>query len=189
LKKFLILFLLLAGGLHLHAFEVHAETLEYPFDEIRIVEAFKFEIVITQTPNALSIFFDVVQVNDVLTVYIGTLVLVDQGVENQSQTKILILSTAEDVDLARWIINSGSWSETEEWLEFSNPIQINPTIGVVKDLSIPLIQIGYRKDVVNTTFTFYDNTGALFTMVEDSLVIETGLSILISAYVPVGEAS
>ncbi|HBG33031.1 MAG TPA: hypothetical protein DDW82_04875 [Acholeplasmataceae bacterium] len=187
MKKVWIVLLLLASVMNFSLFETNAETLEYPFDEIRIVEAFKFDIIILSVPDDLSLLKDHVEINDVLTVYVGTLVLVQDGIANSSQTHMMILTTSSDIDLARWIVNSGSWTDIEEWLEFSNHIQINPEIGVVKDLSIPLIQIGYRKNITLNTYTFYDNTGNDFPMVPGSLEIETGLSIIISAYVPVEE--
>ena len=187
MKKVWIVLLLLASVMNFSLFETKAETLEYPFDEIRIVEAFKFDIIILSVPDDLSLLKDHVEINDVLTVYVGTLVLVQDGIANSSQTHMMILTTSNDIDLARWVVNSGSWSDTEEWLEFSNHIQINPEIGVVKDLSISLMQIGYRKNITLNTYTFYDNTGNDFPMVPGSLEIETGLSIIISAYVPVEE--
>lgn len=185
MKKLIIVILLIVGAFHFSIFELKAETLEYPFDEIRIVEAFKFDILISELPNSDSLLFDQVELNDVLTVYIGTLVLVDQGVASSQETTIMILTTSDDIDLARWIVNSGSWSDTEHYLTFSNHIQINPTIGVVKDLSIPLIQISYRKLVIDNSYTFIDNVGDQYPMIANSYVLETDLNIIISAYVPV----
>ena len=185
MKKLLIAILLVLGAFHFSIFDLKAETLEYPFDEIRIVEAFKFDILITEIPNDNSMLKDYVEINDVITIYIGSLLMVEQGGESTNPTTIMIVTTADDVDLARWIVNSGSWSETEHNLEFSNHIQINPTIGVVKDLSITLIQIGYRLVIADNSYTFIDNVGDQYPMIEDSYVLETDLNIVISAYVPV----
>ncbi|MDO9630066.1 MAG: hypothetical protein Q7I99_09220, partial [Acholeplasmataceae bacterium] len=71
---------------------------------------------------------------------------------------------------------------------YANWKTINPTIGVIKDFTIPsLFEISYRYDIVANTYQFIDNEGGVYPMVLGSYQFEANLEIIISAYEPEGQ--
>ena len=158
-----------------------AADLEYPFDSITIVSAYKFEVAIDAAPGIDSFLFNQVLVDEVLTVYVGKLeMILDESFSFESI--ILIVTTASDVDVCRWIINTYAWLGTDhEMWQFASHITIDPTIGVVKDLTM-VSQSATVNLIAAATYEFQDNLGATFAMVPGTLLVEPALDILIAAY-------
>jgi hypothetical protein len=162
---------------------VLADSVAYPFEAIRIVEAQRFQITVPETIVDTSLFFSDVTVGETLNVYIGSLTLV-QG-EDSVATSMIVVSTEEGNDLAQYIINSRSLNEEFETFSFAWHILIDPTIGVYKDLDKVLnMKELYLKQTLGTdSWEFRDDQQTLYPMVENSFAFETNLDILIAAYV------
>ena len=190
MRKILILFTLIASTFVVFSLKAHAEdVLTYPFDSIRIVSAFKFDILIEEEPLADSIFYGQVALDEVVTIYVGNLEFIFEGVPVSGSDSIMIVTNEAGVDIARWLINSGSSDlETYRNESFASWITINPTIGVIKDFTGLTISIGYTEDLITHAYTFKDNLEKEYTMITDSFVSEEGLDILISAYVAEDES-
>ncbi len=188
MKKVLILFALLLFGWQLRTIQLAAEDLYYPFDSITIVEAFKFDIQVLTTLDPDSLLFDSVAVDDVLTIYVGTLSFVANGVPSTGSANILIVSKSDGTDLVRFLVNNYSFypDVSRSW-GFASHILIDPLIGVHKDLSIVSQELGVIENIAAGTWRFVDNKGGVFEALPGTFAIETELSILISAYTEVGE--
>jgi hypothetical protein len=166
---------------------VLADTVAYPFEAIRIVEAKRFQVTVPEAIVDTSLFFSDVTVGETLNVYVGSLTLV-QG-EDSVATSMIVVSTEEGTDLAQYIINSSSLNEEFETFSFAWHILIDPTIGVYKDLDKVLnMKELYLKHTIGTdSWEFRDDQQTLYPMVENSFAFETNLDILIAAYVESSE--
>ena len=166
---------------------VLADTVAYPFEAIRIVEAKRFQVTVPETIVDTSLFFSDVTVGETLNVYIGSLTLVQS--EESFPTAMIVVSTEEGVDLAQFIINSGFVDEEFETFSFAWHILIDPTIGIYKDLDKVLnMKELYLKHTLGTdSWEFRDDQQTLYPMVENSFAFETNLDILIAAYVESSE--
>ncbi|GEM_PF-2723813 len=86
--------------------------------------------------------------------------------------------------VAAWLVNSGSTDlSTYDTNAYASWITIDPSIGVVKDFTGLIIEISCYHDLINDTYKFIDNTNHQYPMVTNTFVSETGLDILVSAYV------
>lgn len=160
------------------------EVYVYPFDSIRITSAFKFEIIIEEEPLEASILYGQVAVDEIVTIYVGNLEFIFEGLPTSGSNAIMIVTNEAGVDLAAWLVNSGgSDLETYSSASFASWITIDPDVGVVKDFSGNNIEIGYLYTFLTSTYTFIDNLDQSYVMIADSLEVESDLDILISAYV------
>lgn len=163
-----------------------ADTIEYPFDEISIIAATKFEITIDEEPSETSVLYGQVEAGDTLTVYIGELKFMMEGIMVEASPSIMIVTTEDDTDILRWLINSqGSDLENYEMRSYASWILVDSLIGVVKDLSLPQMEVSFNHNLVDDTYTFTDNAGHSILMNASSLESEEDLSIVISAYTEV----
>lgn len=177
----LLLFTVLSLGI-LSCNSIQAETYEYPFDSITITSAFQFQVTLTEEPNENSILYGNVSQGETFTVYVGSLEFMADGTLTEGSGSIMILTDSDDNDFARWLINSQNSSGAYITHSFGSWIQINPTLGVVKDLTNPQKEIGYRVNQDSTEFIFEDDLNMLYPMVTDSYVLLEDLNIQVSAY-------
>jgi hypothetical protein len=188
MKKVLILVALLLFGWQLRTLHLAAEDLYYPFDSITIVEAFKFEVQVLSALDSDSLLYGSVDVDDVLTIYVGTLSFVANGVPSSGSANIIIVSKSDGTDLVRFLVNNYSFypDVSRSW-GFASHILIDPLVGVHKDLSIVSQELIVIENIALGTWRFVDNKGGVFEALPSSFMIETDLSILISAYTGSGE--
>lgn len=189
MKKTLILFMLVFSIFALFKMDSNAEEiLTYPFDSIRIVSAFKFDILIEEEPLETSFLYGQVELNETITIYVGNLEFIFEDQPVQGSGSIMIVTNTLGVDIAAWLNNSGS-SDLETFRSefYGSWITIDPNVGVIKDLNGTQFSIGYIENLVTHDFKFVDNLNNEFLMVDGSLVNEEDLDILISAYVEVIE--
>ena len=185
MRKILILFTLIASTFVVFSLRSNAEdTITYPFDSISIVSAYKFDILIDEEPLENSLFYGQVVLDEVVTIYVGQLEFIFEGNPVSGSDSIMIVTNASGVDLARWLLNSGSSDlVTYRSQSYASWITINPTIGVIKDFTGTQMSIGCSQDLVSLSYTFFDNLGKEYTMIPESFVSEEGLDIVVSAYV------
>jgi hypothetical protein len=189
MKKILFLFMLVLSIFTLFKMDSNAEEiLTYPFDSIRIISAFKFDVLIDEEPLETSFLYGQVSLNETITIYVGNLEFIFEDEPVQGSGSIMIVTNAVGVDIASWLNNSGS-SDLETYRSefYGSWITIDPNVGVIKDFSGAQYSIGYIKDLVTDKYTFVDDLNNEFLMLEDSFVIEENLDILISAYEEVVE--
>jgi hypothetical protein len=181
LRKLLLLFALTLSFTLFAIPEAEAADLEYPFDSITIVSAYKFEVAVDAAPGAESFLYGQVLVDEILTVYVGVLeMILDETLSCASM--IVIVTTPGGVDVCRWIINSYALLGTDhEMWQFASHITIDPAIGVVKDLGIAS-QSATVNLIAAATYEFQDNLGATYAMVPGTLLVEPTLDIVIAAY-------
>jgi hypothetical protein len=132
MKKILVIFALFLFTILTKTVSVHAEDpLVYPFDSITIVEAFKFNVEVTVSVDADSLLYGLVEVGEILTVYIGTLDFVLDGVPSSGSSKVLLISNTLGTDLVRFLVNNYSFYEgiSQSW-GFASHILIDPAVGV-----------------------------------------------------------
>lgn len=188
MKKLMIMVLLLLFGIQIRSLNLFAEDIYYPFDSIKIVEAFKFDVTVTTAVDPESLLYGHVAINDVITIYVGTLEFIKDSLPSSGSANILIVTGADGVDIARFLINNYSYhTEISRVYGFASHILIDPLIGVHKDMSIQSKQLVVFEDIANVTWEFRDNIGLAFPANAGSYELETGLSILISAYTEAGE--
>ena len=189
MKKILILCMLVISIFTLFKMDSNAEDiLTYPFDSIRIISAFKFDIIIDEEPLETSFLYGQVALDETITIYVGSLEFIFEGQPVQGSGSIMIVTNALGEDIVAWLNNSGSSDlETYKTEGYASWITIDPNIGVIKDFTGTQISIGYIEDLVTSEFSFVDNLENEFLMIEESFVIEEDLDILISAYEEVVE--
>ena len=188
MKKLVLIFLMLLFGLQIRSLNLFAEDIYYPFDSITIVEAFKFDVTITTEPDPLSLLYGHVAINDVITIYVGTLEFIDNGTPSSGSANVLIVTGADGTDIVRFLINSYSYyPDVSRTYSFASHIMIDPLIGVHKDMSMESQTMIVMEDIVNNSFEFVDNKGLQLSALLGTYEHETGLSIQISAYTEVGE--
>lgn len=161
---------------------VKAETYEYPFDSIRIISAFQFQVTLDEEPDENSILYGNVSIGETFTVYVGNLEFIFEGAEVQGSGSIMILTDSDNNDFARWLNNSASNSGDFIQYSYGSWIQINPTLGVVKDLSNGQFEIGYKENTETMEYVFFDDLNNTYPMVANSYDAIENLDILISAY-------
>ncbi|BCR35909.1 hypothetical protein [Mariniplasma anaerobium] len=189
MKKILLLFMLVISIFTIFKMDSNAEEiLTYPFDSIRIVSAFKFDILIDEEPLETSFLYGQVELNEIITVYVGNLEFIFEDQPVQGSGSIMIVTNALGEDIATWLNNSGS-SDLETYRSefYGSWITIDPNVGVIKDFSGDQFSIGYIEDLVIHNYKFVDNLNNEFLMIDGSLIIEEDLDILISAYIEVIE--
>lgn len=179
-KKSLLVFALGLFAMAAFVTPAHAENLVYPFDSITIVEAYKYDVLVTYAPQTGS-FLEGQIVGDTLTIYVGNIEM-QMDANLSSSSKVVIVTNSLGVDLARWIINSYYWQgENQESFIFASHITIDPLIGVVKLMDIPSVSATVKKIGVDS-YEFLDDFQQTHLMVPGTYAFETGLSIVISAY-------
>jgi len=188
MKKVMILFLMIIMGLQIRSLDLFAEDIYYPFDSITIVEAFKFDIQVTTAVDSDSLLFGHVEINEILTIYVGTLEFIANGVPSSGSANILIVSQADGPDIARFLINNYAYyPDVSRSYGFASHILIDPLVGVHKDMSIQSQELVVIENIANSTWAFHDNKGLAFPGLVGTYFSETGLSIQISAYTETGE--
>jgi len=90
MKKVMILFLMIIMGLQIRSLDLFAEDIYYPFDSITIVEAFKFDIQVTTAVDSDSLLFGHVEINEILTIYVGTLEFIANGVPSSGSSTTML---------------------------------------------------------------------------------------------------
>jgi len=187
MKKLLILFVFTLLALQFRAVNIaKAEDLLYPFDSITIVEAFRFDVEITVLPSSTSLLYNQVELGDVLTVYVGALEFVKDGVPSSGSGNVLIITNEADVDLLQFLVNNYTFypSVSVQW-GFASHILIDPAVGVFKDMDI--LQSGSQEmtvyhDLTLDTWKLFDNTGLEMPFMVGTYAEEPSLNIVISAY-------
>ena len=161
------------------------EVYVYEFDQITITEAYRFQITITDEPVAGSVLEGHVQVNDVLTVYVGSLVFQNEGSLYGGNEKMIVLTKADDTDIARYLLNSmGTDLVTYRGESYGNWKTMDPEVGVVKDFSIPLqYEISIYYHIVENHYDFIDNKNTTYPMMEGTYEYLPDLNLIIKAYV------
>lgn len=188
MKKLFVLLIIFTSGLFITSETTHSETIEYPFEQIRIVSATQFTVTLDNAPAQDSILNGNVAAGETFTVYIGELEFIYDGTTANSTSSIMILTDASDNDFLQWIVNSGTYDPGNyEEVYYASWILIDPEIGVIKDLEQVEQQVGYYKDLLNNeTYDFIDNLDNTYLMDDGSLQELTDLDIVISAYVEEG---
>ncbi|MDO9628445.1 MAG: hypothetical protein Q7I99_00975, partial [Acholeplasmataceae bacterium] len=97
MKKILVtfLFVFLCLGIKVNSIYAADEVITYPFDQITIVEAFHFNVSVDTLPSEDSILFGLVEVNDIINVYIGILEFADDAGTNFFGEQIMIIKVDE----------------------------------------------------------------------------------------------
>lgn len=180
MKKLSLLLMLLVLMCSMTTVNADQDVLVYPFDSITITRAFHFKVTIDQEVSTESYLYGHVVVGEEVDIFVGYLVF-ENGGANAGESQILIVTNEAGEDLARWVINS-TWLQVNGYYysEYSNHIQIDPNVGVHKDLTIPLKQIGVTYDPDIKDGYMKDNTSMIFNSIDDTYVYEEGLSIVIS---------
>lgn len=162
---------------------VFTENISYPFDNITIVEAKKFDITIPNNITPESLLFGIVEADEIITVYIARIVMKEVGSIQTSESTVLILSDADENDLIRYIINNFYQQiDIRMGYGFAAHILIDATMGVYKDMTLinEMKEIGILHDLVSNHLKLIDNTGLEIPMIEGSYELKTNLNILIS---------
>jgi len=178
-------------GIQAKAITANAEDISYRFDSITIVEAFKFDVEVSTALAADSLLYGLVEIGDILTVYVGTLEFISEGVPSSGSANVLIISNAEEEDLVRFLVNNYAFYEgaSRSW-GFASHILIDPEVGVFKDMTIlnsGLKEMSVFENIALGTWSLFDNKGLEMPFMAGSYAVETGLSIQISAYAGAGE--
>jgi len=188
MKKVILMFFMLILGFQFYSLNVFAEDIYYPFDSITIIEAFKFDVQVTTAVNEESLLYGNVNIDEVLTIYVGSLDFIANGVPSSGSAHILIVSDSDGIDIARFLINNYTYyPDVSRSYGFASHILIDPLVGVHKDMSIQSQELVVIEDIANNTWEFRDNKGLAFLGIADTYVLETGLSVQISAYTEVGD--
>ncbi|MFH0993131.1 MAG: hypothetical protein V1761_02145 [bacterium] len=184
MKKLLLLGAFLTCLFLTQSFDLRADTISYPFDSIRIVSAYRFDIEIATAPDPTSILYAGSEVDDILTVYVGALEYMNDGEIVSGSDSILIITDAEDETLVAFLINSFSTDLlTYAQYSYASWITINPEVGVIKDFTVALFELTVYHDLTLGTYKLIDNATSEFSMVSGSYLEEPVLDILISAFV------
>ncbi|MCK7488578.1 MAG: hypothetical protein MZU97_26095 [Bacillus subtilis] len=94
MKKLLLVLFVSVLSLISFTTPVQAETLEYPFDEIKIVSAYRFQVLIDAEPNAASFLAGQVVLGDPLFVYVGALEMKLDGLLAMGSSIVIITNNA-----------------------------------------------------------------------------------------------
>lgn len=183
MKKIVLLAVFFISIFSVQGTTSRAEEIVYPFDSITIVSAFTFDILIEELPAEESVLFGHVTAGETIAVYVGNLEFVFEGEPVQGSGSIIILTNENDEDFVAWLLNSGGSGDGGAYdAQFGSWITIDAEVGVVKDLSDGMTEVGYSKSATDE-FTFKDNLNVQYPMVVGSYVLEESLNITISAYV------
>lgn len=165
---------------------VHAEEIIYPFDSIKIISAFTFDVECTDAPIEDSYLYDYVEEGETISVYVGKIIF--EGQENSSSSIVIITNEANE-DIARWIINGGGYNTDtlEEGFSFSSHITVNPTVGIIKNFDnftyLAEVSRNHGTDVCTFTAKHWNGTVyGTYTMIVGTFEEITDLSIVISVY-------
>lgn len=187
MKKILILFSIIFCVCFTFSIQTQAdEILIYPFDSIKITSAYKFDVLIEAEPLAASILYGQVAIGETVTIYVGFLDFMLDGLPASGSGSMMIVTNEAGVDIAAWLVNSGSSDlTTYESRSFASWITIDPNVGVVKDFTGLTIEISCIHNLVTDQYKFIDNTSQEYPMITNSFISEQDLDILVSAYVEV----
>ena len=185
MKKIRILFTIIFSLVFTFSIQTQAdEVLIYPFDSIRIISAYKYDIIIEEEPLEASILYGGVAIGETVTIYVGFLEFILNGEPASGSGSMMIVTNEAGVDIAAWLINGwGSDLETYEGGSYASWITIDPNVGVIKDFTGLTIEISFMHNLLTDQYTFIDNTSHEYPMIADSFVSETELDILVSAYI------
>jgi hypothetical protein len=163
---------------------VRADVITYPFDEIKIVSAYRYEVLVDVVPGAPSKLNGLVLPGENVFIYIGELKFYQDGLEVSGSDSIMIVTNETNVEISTCLINSyGSDLTTYRTYGYASWITINPTVGIVKDFTLEQYELSNRYDIVNDTYQFTDNALNDFPMVAGTLLVEPVVDITISAFV------
>lgn len=179
-KKFVIvvtLFTLFFIGLSPN---IRAWFVLHSFDEIKIESAYKFEVLISQMPDENSFLYDKVELNDVLTVYVGYL---ESKIESNlvEQNQIIIVSDSSGKDILSWMMfHTQTNDQSHVIFDFGSEVPMNPNVGINQLYT----ETGIVMTIKNISVGFYqliDNTGTSYEQIEDSYRYLPNLNLSISA--------
>lgn len=183
MRKIIIMILFILMTSVVSTYEIEAEEVSYPFDSIRIVSAFKFDISVSETPSETSFLYGLVELGETLTVYVGSLEFMNDGVVVSGSDSIMIVTNEDDEDLAAFLVNSFMTDlTTYARYDYGSWITIDPAYGVNKNLSGANYQISYQYHIDTESYEFIDNIGNIFPMVDASYELESEVDILVAAY-------
>jgi len=187
MKKMMLFGMLCISFLLLQSGNIQAEEqITYPFDSIKIVSAFTFDVLIETEPAEESILYGNVGIDEIFTVYVGNLEYVYDGESVLGSESIIILTNEDDEDFVAYLVNSyNSDLTTYQSFSYGSWITIDPEIGIIKDFSGTTIEVGYDKFIETNEFVFIDNLDVEYNMIPNTYLMEESLDILISAYVEV----
>jgi len=192
-RKILILSVMLLSMFRTGFYSAQAEELAYPFDSIHLTGASHFQVTVPAELSTESLLYPNVESGDILNIYMGTLELWQLDASASSPTSMLVVSNALGVDLHRFLINNyGLQDGVSQGWGFASHILIDPEVGVVKDLDIlaaGIHEFGIIHDLVLDTWSFLDDKACVMPAMADTFSTETGLDIIIAAYVEVTPSS
>lgn len=186
MKKIFVLFILtfMMMGIGMLKARAEEDIITYPFDQIVITEAYCFDIEITIAPSAQSFLADLVEIGDIITIYVGKLRFDDAVTTGLFESLFLILKDEEDTILVSYLNNSFSTDlQTYSEYGFGNWMTIDPEVGVIKDFTIsPQYELTLYYEIVLTRYAFIDNTEVSYPMIPNSYQYEMDLNIIVKAY-------
>jgi len=171
--------------INLSAALVLADTIEYPFKEIKITEVTTFKVTVPEGISTTSVFSGLINPGETVTIYVATLEMIHNIDEPTQGTMMILVTDHTGLDLVRYIINDYSNDgQTKTW-GFANHILIDPEIGIIKDTT--LLQNSKELKVIQTqdpmTWRFADNALLEYPTIDNSVKTETGLSVIVEAYI------
>ncbi|MCX5775754.1 MAG: hypothetical protein NTV44_05310 [Firmicutes bacterium] len=192
-RKILILSVMLLSMFRTGFYAAQAEELAYPFDSIHLIEAEHFQVTVPANLSTESLLHTSVASGDVLNIYMGTIELWADEVAASTTTSMIVVTNALGVDLHRFVVNDYAFQEgvSKTW-GFASHILIDPEVGVVKDLDIlaaGLHEFIITHDLALDTWSFEDDKDCVMPAMTGTFASETGLDIIIAAYVEVTPSS
>lgn len=192
-RKILILSVMLLSMFRTGFYSAQAEDLSYPFDSIHLIEASHFQVTVPANLSTESLLYPTVESGDILNIYMGTIELWADEVAATATTSMIVVTDELGVDLHRFVVNNYAYYEgvSKTW-GFASHILIDPEVGVVKDMDLlaaGLHEFVITHDLVLDVWSFEDDKDCLMPDMTASFVTETGLDIIIAAYVEVPPSS
>ena len=192
-RKILILSVMLLSMFRTGFYSAQAEELSYPFDSIHLIEAEHFQVTVPANLSTESLLYPTVGSGDILNIYMGTIELWADEVAASATTSMIVVTDDLGVDLHRFVVNNYAYYEgvSKMW-GFASHILIDPEVGVVKDLDI--LAAGIHEfiivhDLALDTWSFEDDKDCVMPAMAGTFASETGLDIIIAAYVEVTPSS
>ena len=180
MKKIIAILLALFLTMSISTVKAEETILVYPFDSITITSAYYFRVLVSDPVSVDSFLSGHVAASEELEIYVGDLSFEQDGVFLDT-SKILIVSNAADEDIVRWVINGSLLLQSGVYRnEYSSHILVDPSVGIRKDLTVPLLRAYVEANTGTGECTFTDNTGMIWNSVAGSFASEPVVNIVIS---------
>ena len=184
-KKIFLLFffVFMMMGMNMLHVEAEDEIITYPFDQIVIIEAYSFDIEITDAPVSPNFFFGLADAEDIVTVYVGKLRFDNQNNTGLFESLMIVLKDQDDEILASYLNNSFSTDlVTYSRFGFGNWMTIDPEVGVIKDFTgTNQYELTVYYEIINNRYQL--QTSAFnYSMIDNSYQFESNLNIIVKAY-------